>query len=97
MAIHSDDQRLELLFSSDLRIQLVVVGDVVAVHTARARFQDGRGIAVRDAEALQVRDQPARVFEAKPTVKLQPICGERPVAAGRASASRAELGQVGTR
>ncbi len=67
----------ELIFRADLRIQLIVVDDVVAVLAAGAGFQDGRGIAVADAELPKIGNQLARVFEAKIFVELQPVGGKR--------------------
>ena len=44
----------EIGFRSQFRIEHAVIHDVVAVDTARMGFEDGRGVAVRHAERLQI-------------------------------------------
>ena len=42
---------------ADLGVQARMVDDVVAVHAAGPRDQEGRGVDVRDAQGVQVVDQ----------------------------------------
>ena len=55
---------------ADLRVQLRVVADVVAVLAARARPEERRGVAIADAEFAQVVDQRLRVPEGEMAVEL---------------------------
>src|SRR6185437_3785395 len=45
------NQRLKFFFAADLRVEAVVIGDVVAMRAAGAGFQQWRGITVRDPES----------------------------------------------
>ena len=47
-------QPLEAGFAAELRIELGVIDDVIAVGRALARLHEGRGIEMRDAERLQI-------------------------------------------
>ncbi len=71
----------ELVFAADLGIDLIVVGDVVAVHATGAGLQDGRRVQMRDAKRVQVRDELARVLEPESAMKLQTVCRQRTGAA----------------
>ncbi len=54
------DPGVVFLARTDRGVQLVVIGDVVAVQALRARLKIGRRIAVADAELVQIRhDSPA--------------------------------------
>ena len=53
-AFSSVDELPEFLLGPDLRIELVVVNDVVTVLAALARLENWRGIKVGDAELLQI-------------------------------------------
>ena len=54
------DPRIVFLARADRRIQLVVIGDVVAVQAFRARLKIGRRITVADPERMQIRHDVAR-------------------------------------
>ena len=71
------DQAPEFFFGSDLGIKLVVIDDVVSVLAAGARLQDGRSVTVADAELPKIRNQPARIFEVKVLIELQPVGRQR--------------------
>ncbi len=47
-------QPLEAFLAAELRIELSVVGDVIAMRAALAGPHEGRGIEMGDAERLQV-------------------------------------------
>ena len=53
-------QSLEAGFAAELRVELGVVGDVIAMRAALAGAHEGRGIEMGDAERLQVRHHGSR-------------------------------------
>ncbi len=63
----------EGLLAAELRVDLAVVDDVVAVHRARPRLVDRRGVDVADAELGEIRDDLGRVVEGEVLVELQPV------------------------
>ena len=67
------DHRPEIFLRPEFRIELVMIGDVIAVHAARARLEDRREIDVADAELREVRRDCPRVTETKAGVQLQTI------------------------
>src|ERR1700722_18682838 len=67
------DHRREIILRPEFRIQLVVVGDVVAVDAARTRLEDRREVDVADAELREVRRDGGRVTEPKAGMQLQTI------------------------
>ena len=67
------DHRREIVFRAQLRIQLVMIGNVIAVHAARPRLEDRREIDVADPESGEVWSDRRRVAEAKAGVKLQAV------------------------
>src|SRR6185436_6983579 len=74
-------------FGADLRIDLAVVDDVVAVQAARARLEKWRRVDMAHPEPREVRNQSSRVGEAKAFVQLQPVGGD-------GDAPRSEPGRV---
>jgi hypothetical protein len=100
------DQFLQLFITADLRIQLVVVSNVIAVRAASPRLKNGRRINVGDAESMQVSGQPSRVLKAKARMELQAIRGKRPgspllrrktvQAFGDAAGFRGQDGRIGS-
>jgi len=71
-------QSAEILLRAQLRVDGIVVNDVVAVDAAGARSQDRRSVAMGHAQRLQVGNQAARMLEAEVTMKLKAISGKRP-------------------
>src|SRR5205807_4572528 len=69
---------MEIVFASDLRIEQVVIGYVVAMHAAFARLQQRRGVAVGNAESVQVSQQKFSIGKAKLGVELQAVSCQRP-------------------
>ena len=67
------DERFEVLAASDLRVERVVVDDVVAVLAARARLEVRRAVDVADAQAGEVGHELCRLVEAEIAVELQAI------------------------
>jgi hypothetical protein len=53
------------------------MNNVIAVCAARASFEDGRGIHMSDAKSLQIRNNPLRISQSEPLMKLQPVSGKR--------------------
>ena len=62
---------------AELRVDRVVVGDVVAVRAARPGREVGRRVAVGHAEPRQVVQHLPRVLEGERRVELQPVGAER--------------------
>ena len=58
-------QTAQIPFAAQLRIKLIVVGDVVAMRASGARLQDGRDIKMGDAQGVQIRQQPLRIGKAE--------------------------------
>jgi hypothetical protein len=58
-------------------IQLVVIGNVVAVQTLRARLEIRRRVTVADPERVEIRHDLARVGESELPVELQPVSRTR--------------------
>src|SRR5579863_1495055 len=73
MAAERVNHRHEILFDAEFRIELVVIGDVVAVHTAWPRLENRREIDVADAELRKVGRNFCGVVEAEAGVELQAI------------------------
>ena len=53
-------QPLESGFAAELRIELGVVGDVIAMRAALAGAHERRGVEMGDAERLQIRHHGGR-------------------------------------
>ena len=71
--LHLAHACVELFFRPDLRIQRVVIGDVVSVQAAGARLQHWREITMGDSELIQIGQQPPRIFKTKSCVQLQTV------------------------
>src|SRR6516162_1988901 len=54
-------QKLEPLFSAELRIDRVVIDDVITMGAAGARLEKGRRIDVADTEGFEIRHQGRRI------------------------------------
>ena len=55
---------------AELRVQLAMVDDVVAMRAAGTRFQVRRGVNVTDAQSRQVGSEGCGILETEPLVKL---------------------------
>src|SRR5262249_13663632 len=64
---------LEALLAAEVGAETAVVGDVVAVAAAGAGLQNGRGVAVADAQGVQIRDEVAGVAEGEVAVELEAV------------------------
>ena len=71
------DPRPVLLVGADLRVEARGIGDVVAVRAAGHRLQIRRGVAIADAEVVQIVHDRAGVTEGEAAVELQAIRGKR--------------------
>ena len=67
------DPGVVLLARADRGIQLVVIGDVVAVEAFRPRLEIWRRIAIADPERVQIRHDFARLGKGELPVELQPV------------------------
>ena len=76
------DHRREIIFRPEFRIQLVMIGDVVAVHAAWSRLEDRREVDVADAELREVRRDRRRIIETEAGVQLQAIGRARNIHSG---------------
>ena len=70
-------QPLEAGFAAELRIELGVVGDVVAMRAALAGAHEGRRIEMGDAERLQVRHHGSGGVEIEIRRQLQAVGRDR--------------------
>ena len=68
---------IEFFGRTQFGIDLSGVDDVVTVHAAWARFQNGRSIKVGDAEIRQVIDDSNCINKSEIAIELQPICRDR--------------------
>ena len=84
------DHRREIILRPEFRIQLVMIGDVIAVHAARPRLEDRREVDVTDAELREVRRDRRRVAETKAGVQLQTIGRARNVHSGSIPSARSK-------
>ena len=57
------DPGIVFLARTDRGIELVVIGDVVAVQTFGARLEIRRGVSIADPERVQIRHDFARLRE----------------------------------
>src|SRR5215813_14329650 len=73
--VQSPDETVIVLRASNLRIEPMVVDDVVAVQTAGPRPQIGRCIDVRDSQGRQIGNQLGSLCKRKLLVKLQAVEG----------------------
>ena len=68
---------------ADLRIERVVIDDVVTVRTPRTGLEVRRGIDVAHAQRREIRHQLGRLREAELAIELQAIGGPRHIGAHR--------------
>ena len=66
---------VKLLFGAQLRVELAMIDNVVAVAAAGAGTKEGGEIRGSDAEIRHVADQSTRGIEGQMPTKLQPIGG----------------------
>ena len=66
------DEPPQSLFAAELGIDSRRIDHVVAVHRARPRRHDRRGIEMTDAERGKVRHQGCGIGEGKAAMELQP-------------------------
>src|SRR5207237_9028997 len=67
------DPRIVFGPGTDRRIELVMVGNVVAVETIRARLKIRRRITIADPERVEIRHDLPRLREGELPVELQPV------------------------
>ena len=70
-------EQLEVLATADFRIERVVIDDVIAVCTARARAEIGRAVDVTHAQRGEVGDDRRQVFEGEAGIELHAVSGAR--------------------
>ena len=58
---------------TDGGIELVVIGDVVAVQAFRARLEIRRGISIADPSACKIRHDFPRLGKSEVPIELQPV------------------------
>ncbi len=73
MFAQSRYEAFEILAGANLRIERVVIYDIVAVHASRTGTEVGRTIDVADAQGRQVGDRCNRVVERELGVQLNAI------------------------
>ena len=67
------DELAESFLASELRIELVVVDDVIAMDRACASRHDRRSVDMADPELGQIGDQLGGIVEREAAMELQPI------------------------
>src|SRR5215472_14644409 len=67
------DKLAEPFLASELRIELIVVDDVIAMDRAWASRHDRRSVDMADPELGQIRDQLGGIVEREAAMELQPI------------------------
>ena len=67
----------ELFLRTDLRIELLMIGDVVTALAAAPRREQRRGVTVADAQIVEIIRQPCGLLESKPRIELQAVSGRR--------------------
>ncbi len=67
------DPRVVVRARADRRVQLVVIGDVVAVQAVRARLKIRRRINIAHAQRMQIRHDLARLGKCEPAIELQSV------------------------
>ena len=73
VAVEIGDPGVVLIARTDRGVQFVVIGNVVAVQTFRARLEIGRRITITDPERVEIRHNLSRVVEGELPVELQPV------------------------
>src|SRR5439155_9828042 len=67
------DPRVVIRARTDCRVQLVVVGNVVAVQAIRTCLKIWRRINIAHAECVEIRHDLARLRKREPTIELQSV------------------------
>src|SRR5437667_1566024 len=73
MRMERPDPRLIILPRPDRSVELVVVGDVVAVQTVWARLEIRRCVHVTDSQCVEIGDDLACLRKSEPTIELQSV------------------------
>src|SRR5438105_4057885 len=73
MRMERPDPRLIILARPDRSVELIVVGDVVAVHAVWARLKIWRCIHVTDSQCVKIGDDLACLRKSEPTIELQSV------------------------
>jgi hyperosmotically inducible protein len=73
MRDESRHERIEFLLIAQLRVQGIVVTDVVAVSASGTRREVGRAVTLRDAQCVEVRHDVRKGSESKPGLELYTI------------------------
>src|SRR5579862_904795 len=81
--VKSPDKAVEVFGTADLRIERIVIDDVVAMHATRTSFEAGRDVTVADAKGRKIGNDGARLVESKLAVELQTIGRSRNLEASR--------------
>ena len=76
-------QMIKRSLIADVRIDRVVINDVVAVGGSRTRLEPWRAIEMRYAERAQIGHQARSIVEREAAIELQPIGGPRHAGANR--------------
>ena len=64
-------------FCAYLRVQGIVINDIVTVETPLLCLEIGRCIDISDAEGVEIGDDRPCVREPEMAIELQPVCGNR--------------------
>ena len=75
LAAKGFDHRRIVGLGPEFGIELIVIRDVIAVHAARPRLEDGRQIDMTDAKPRQVRRDRRGLAEPEAGAQLQPVGG----------------------
>src|SRR5271155_4495326 len=73
MFVESNYKTVEVFRSADLRIERVVVDDVVSVHAARSSPEARRNVTVADAERGKIWNDRLGLCKSKIVIQLQAI------------------------
>src|SRR6185437_15671521 len=68
-------EAVEFLAAADLRVEGVVIDDVITVGAARARPEVGGAVDVTDAKRREVGDDRGQVLESESSVELYAVRG----------------------
>src|ERR1700733_3509658 len=79
MFMKGRDKSIEVLGAADLRVERIVVDNVVAMHASGTGLETRGDIAVTDAERGKIRDNFDCLLESEIPIELQPVCRERDV------------------
>ncbi len=71
------DERRERLLVAHLRVECIVIGDVVPVRASGARFQVGCAVDVTHTEPVEVGHESFGIPEGEAAVELQAVCRRR--------------------